>query len=322
MREPLVSAVIIFLNAAPFIEEAIQSVLGQTYRRWELLLVDDGSTDASTQIARRYARQLPEQVRYFEHEGHRNLGKGASRNLGIRQALGDYVAFLDADDVWLPAKLEQQVRVLDAHPDAGMLYGNTKYWYSWAKGAEGEQADFLPALGVKPGSIVEPPRLLPLFLRGRAAVPCICSILVRRSVAEEVGGFDDSFIGYANIYEDQAFYAKLCLTSRVYIADECWDWYRQHPDGSVAVARRGNQEQAARHFYLLWLRAYLEQHAIADPHVWQALNQELWLNHAPSWLAGSSRARRWVRWGKKWVLRLKGVSLLRRLQHDTPARLN
>src|ERR687889_2435319 len=93
--KPLVSSIIIFLNRERFIQEAIESVFAQTYDNWELLLVDDGSTDGSTQIALRYAERYPEKVRYLEHPGHQNSGMSASRNLGIRYAKGEYIAFLD-----------------------------------------------------------------------------------------------------------------------------------------------------------------------------------------------------------------------------------
>ena len=85
---PLVSAVIIFRNAERFLREAIESVFAQTYRHWELLLVDDGSTDASTKIALEYARENPDRVRYLAHHDHQNLGKSASRNVGLRHAAG------------------------------------------------------------------------------------------------------------------------------------------------------------------------------------------------------------------------------------------
>src|SRR5919107_1887161 len=106
---PLVSTVVAFLNGERFIEEAIESVLAQTYDNWELLLVDDGSTDGSTRIALQCAEQYPAKVRYLEHLGHQNCGMSASRNLGVSRAKGQYIAFLDADDVWLPHKLQQQV---------------------------------------------------------------------------------------------------------------------------------------------------------------------------------------------------------------------
>ena len=102
---------------------AIESVLGQTYDRWELVLVDDGSNDRSTGIARDYATRFPEKVRYVEHDGHRNRGMSASRNLGIRMGEGAFVTFLDADDVWLPGKLQDQVTLLESHPEAAFVCG-------------------------------------------------------------------------------------------------------------------------------------------------------------------------------------------------------
>src|SRR5215208_465500 len=104
-KSPRVSAIVIFLNAGPFFEEAIESILVQDYDDWELLLVDDGSTDGSTEIARRYADGDPSRIRYLTHPGGENRGMSASRNLGVRQARGEYVAFLDADDTWLQGKL-------------------------------------------------------------------------------------------------------------------------------------------------------------------------------------------------------------------------
>ena len=104
-----VSVITIFLNAEKFIHEAIESVFAQ----W---LVDDGSTDASAEIARRFANQQSRKVRYLEHVGHKNRGMSASRNLGIRNANGRYSAFLDADDVWLPEKLERQVPIFESQP--------------------------------------------------------------------------------------------------------------------------------------------------------------------------------------------------------------
>jgi len=128
---PLVSVVTIFLNGERFLDEAIQSVFVQRYPRWELLLVDDGSSDGSSAIGRGYAQREPARVRYFEHPGHRNLGMSASRNLGLHHARGEYLALLDADDVWLPEKLERQVAILEAHPEVALLYGAPLYWFGW-----------------------------------------------------------------------------------------------------------------------------------------------------------------------------------------------
>ncbi len=84
---PFVSAIVIFLNENRFLQEAIESIFAQTYDHWELLLVDDGSTDESSDIALRYAERHPEKVRYLEHAGHENRGMSVSRNLGIANGI-------------------------------------------------------------------------------------------------------------------------------------------------------------------------------------------------------------------------------------------
>src|SRR2546423_76174 len=87
-----VSVVVIFWNAEKFIDEAIESVLAQTYRDWELLLLNDGSTDSSPSIALRYAAMHASQVRYLEHPNRGHFGIAASRNLGMQSSSGEFVA--------------------------------------------------------------------------------------------------------------------------------------------------------------------------------------------------------------------------------------
>ena len=129
--DPLISVITPFLNGKRFLEEAIQSVLAQTLSDFELLLIDDGSTDGSSSLARDYAARFPQQIRYFEHAGHTNRGKSISRNLGIANARGEHLTFLDADDVFLPRKLETQAQLLARYPQAVMVYGTTEYWVTW-----------------------------------------------------------------------------------------------------------------------------------------------------------------------------------------------
>ncbi len=111
------SCVMIFLDGARFIDEAIRSVVAQGADvAWELVLVDDGSTDASTAIARRWAAADPARIRYVEHAGHANRGMSASRNAGVAAARGEHIGFLDCDDVWLPSALSHGLRVLPLTP--------------------------------------------------------------------------------------------------------------------------------------------------------------------------------------------------------------
>ena len=263
----LVSVIMIFLDEERFIEEAIQSVLAQSYQSWELLLVDDGSSDGSTEIAGRYAAEHPDRVRYLEHPGHENRGMSAARNLGLRHARGEYVAFLDADDVYLPPKLEKNVEALRNHPYAGMVYGATEYWHSW-NGAGGKGDWTWNQFGVSPDSVVQPPVLLGEYLRDGGTVPCACGLLVRRSVAEAIGGFEDQFRG---LYEDQAFLAKVCLASPVVVVSDCLDRYRQHSD-SICHRSSIAQVEQARQQYLAWLRDHLVTSGVAEPSVLAALD--------------------------------------------------
>lgn len=309
----LVSIIIIFLNAEKFVQEAIESVLSQTYWHWELLLVDDGSTDASTEIARRYAVQSSDKVRYFEHPNHQNRGMSASRNLGIRHARGEYIAFLDADDVWLPHKLEQQAAILTSQPEAAMVYGKTEYWYSWTGNPEDSPRDHIQPHGVEANMLYRPPVLLPLFLRGKAAVPPPSSIILRRKVVEGIGGFEEGFLGLYMIFEDQAFYAKICIAAPVFVSNQCWDKYRQHPDSSCSTAaKKAGQIHYARLIYLEWAAAYLSKQRCENIKVWLALKRELWLYRHyrhPLRLPFPEYTQYPIRLTKKWLLRLEDLLL-------------
>lgn len=270
--KPLVSVIIIFLDAEKFIREAVESVLAQTYENWELFLVDDGSSDGSTKIALRYANQFPEKVRYLEHEKHQNRGMSASRNLGLEYANGKYVAFLDADDVWLPQKLEEQVTILLSHSEAAMVYGPARYWYSWTGKPEDVKRDFVQELGVPANTLIKPPTLLTLLLQNEGTTPSPSGILGRREVIEQIGRFEESF---RNMFEDLVFYAKLYLNATVFVAEKCWYHYRQHPDACVTTAVRTGQYHSVRLKFLTWLEKYLLKQGVKGSELWKLLQQQL-----------------------------------------------
>lgn len=270
MRErPLVSVITIFLNEERFLSEAVESVLAQTYDRWELLLVDDGSSDASPSVAQRYVDRYPDSVRYLRHEGGRNKGMSASRNLGARHARGELLAMLDADDVWLPNKLTEQVEVMQTYPEAAMVYGRTRFWYAWANG--NDQNDWLSNIGVAPESLVQPPLMLRHFLK---SCPYTCSAMIRKEVFELVGGYEDAFRG---MYEDQVFFAKVFTHAPVYVSGRCWDLYRQHSDSCCAAAIRNgdfhpSEPSPTGYAFLCWLREYMSEAGVDDERVWREFN--------------------------------------------------
>src|SRR5262249_2111253 len=265
---PLVSVVIIFLNAERFLEEALESVFGQTYDAWELLLVDDGSTDGSTAIAQRYTQQHPGKVRYLEHPDHQNRGMSASRNLGISNAHGAYIAFLDADDVWLPNKLDRQVAILEAQPEAAMGYGPAQWGYRWTARAEDRLRDYIPEPGGPANALLEAPTLLTRFVRLPDIAPCPSSVLIRGNLVEQVGGFEERFRG---LYEDQVFFAKVCLAATVFVSAECSTRYRQHPHSNCATTVE--TASAVRAQFLKWLAEYMHAQNGALP---APLHRQIW----------------------------------------------
>ena len=271
-QSPLVSVIIVFFNAEPFLHEAIRSVFEQNYPNWELLLVDDGSSDGSTRIAIDLVYRTPQQVRYLEHSAHANRGMSASRNLGIQHARGEYIAFLDADDVWLPNKLSEQVTLLEANPDVGMTYGHALIWSSWT--GRPEDTDYRVNLGVPADTLVSPPNLLPLLLRNKAQTPMTSNAMMRRSVVERVGGFEEEFTA---MYEDQVFFSKLELQTAVYVSGSCWVKYRQHGGSCTAMSARTESYLSQRRPFLEWLAQHMDGLEIAyDSSARRALHRELW----------------------------------------------
>jgi glycosyltransferase involved in cell wall biosynthesis len=169
---PRVSIITPVWNRAALITETIASALTQTFRDFELIVADDGSTDAS--VARVLAFEDPRLiVLRLPHSGR----PAVARNAAMRVARGEYIAYLDSDDVWLPGKLAEQVQCFDQRPDAGMLYGLAGY--KSGRGIRG------PKIARVPESIFE------LLLLHGNFIPT-SSVLIRREVCEALGGFDEA----------------------------------------------------------------------------------------------------------------------------------
>lgn len=161
LQNPLVSIILPVYNAERYLAQAMESVMAQTYRPMEVLVVDDGSTDASAQVA----QQFP--VRYFHR---RNGGPGAARNYGIAQAQGELIAFQDADDLWTPDKLSTQVNYLLEHPQVQYVVARAKFF-------------------LEPGCSF-PPELRRDILEGDYVTPLMQTLLTWRRVFDVVGLMD------------------------------------------------------------------------------------------------------------------------------------
>lgn len=301
IKKPLVSIIIIFLNAERFIEEAIESVFKQTYDNWELFLVDDGSTDGSTEIALKFTKQYSKTIYYLEHDRHENRGMSASRNLGINNSKGEYIAFLDSDDVWLPNKLERQIAILEDYPEVALVYGTAKIWRSWSDNSSGKQYDKPQKLIVKVDSVTSPPKLLEIFLCKEYATPLPSDILVRSHIVKSLGGFEDSFRG---IYEDQVFLAKVCLQYCIFASSECWLKYRIHPDSCCIVEVKAGRHDKARIAFLNWLNKYFSKQSPKNRYLPRVVKKELWGYRHPSLKRLLGRGHRIMRRIRKFVKRI------------------
>ena len=124
VKNPTVSAIILTYNRANLIEKAIKSVLKQTYQDFEIIVVDDGSTDNTGEIIRGFKDKRVKYIKKYKE----NKGSSVARNIGIKVARGKYIALLDSDDEWLPEKLDKQIKILqDGSPELGVVYSNSYY---------------------------------------------------------------------------------------------------------------------------------------------------------------------------------------------------
>ena len=275
---PLITVVMIFLNAERFIAEAIESVRQQTLKDWELVLVDDGSSDGSSAIARSFAQQDC-RIRYIDHPGHVNRGASASRNVGAASSSAEFLAFIDADDVWVPEKLAEQVSILRREPDLAMVCGALRYWSSWDPAAT--EADRTVLTGNLADQRLDPPAgavgMYPLTSAPGAGV----DFLVRRRIFADVGGFEDAFPG---LYDDQSFLLKVYLRHSVFFSARIWLWYRQHGASLCATTLRSDAEyRRLRDAFLRWLQKHVRDHGLGGAEVRRALRRALVENRLRGW---------------------------------------
>ena len=202
---PAVSAVIATYNCGRFLAAAVDSVLSQTMRELEAIVVDDGSSDDTPHVMQRY-RHEP-RVRYHRGE---NRGPAAARNIGIHMARAQWVAFLDADDVWLPEKLERQIALFTADPALAVAYARRLRMDDQGRHLETEQPPLYR------GNVLQP-----LFLNNFI---CLSSAVVRRVALDRSGLFDERITRPS--CEDFGLWLRLARDHRFDYVDEPLVLYR------------------------------------------------------------------------------------------------
>ncbi len=196
-----VSVVMPVYNQDAWLGAAIDSVRAQRLTDWELLIVDDGSTDGSRAVMERYAALDQGRIRLLSHAGAARRGAAASRNLAISEARGRYLAFLDADDLYFREKLAVEVQRRDDAPEAAMLYGPSLWRWD-----DGRRADRVDRIGIAVAEVHPPPHLArKVLIERQGDVPLDAVGLLGGQIehAAELGdarrlgdgGFDDDLHG-------------------------------------------------------------------------------------------------------------------------------
>jgi len=303
---PLVSVVIPTFNRVRQVQAAVRSVLAQTYRELEVIVVDDGSTDGTGQALQALINQegcSGKRIRYLVQP---NRGQSTARNAGIEEARGEWVAFLDSDDIWLPGKLEWQVRALEKFRDKSCAcITDARLVDSLGMDTSAFRKSGKPyeeAMGIDFEAVTTLVKYRDPFW--------LSTLLVRTDVVKELGSFDTQ-LGYA---EDHDFLFRLSLvTSLCYVNKPLASLDRsKSPEGSncrpwdgVEVRLRGSQSmfekwlkdsklspdvrkaviQSLRQVYSAWANWYLEheQYEEAKQAVYRAMKCELTTKLAIKW---------------------------------------
>mgnify|MGYP001467841275 FL=1 len=205
----LVSIIMPSYNTANYIEASIESVQHQTYENWELIVVDDCSTDNTDEIVKPLLSDA--RIRYLKNE--KNSGAAISRNRALREAKGKWIAFLDSDDLWLPEKLEKQVAFMEQN---GYHFSYTNY----------EEIDMA---GEKTGVRVTGPKKITKTGMFNYCWPGCLTVMYD---AETVGLIQIADIKKNN---DYAMWLKVCRKADCYLLDECLAQYRKGRAGSVST---------------------------------------------------------------------------------------
>ena len=219
---PRVSTIIPTYNRADILDRAVDSVLGQTFEDLELIVVDDGSTDATPELIDQYDDP---RLTFIEHD--ENRGGSVARNTGIEHATGDYLAFLDSDDAWRPRKLERQVAELDRRSDDWVaVYCDAEFVTADTGPVQRAAGYFADHLGGPEAPTEGGSELVKHVLADELHTSAGSTLLVRRETVEAIDGFDESFIRFQDpeflirvLWQGKLAYVPQTLVERYESAD-------------------------------------------------------------------------------------------------------
>lgn len=228
-----ISIIIPLYNKALYIANAINGVIAQTYTDWELIIVDDGSTDDSVDVVEKYLKSYPQFVDKIQFIQQKNSGVSTTRNNGVKAAKGEYVCFLDADDWWVPTFLEEMNGLITAYPDAG-IYGTSYYI---VKNGKNKIAPIALDEGFEQG-YMDYIRVYSRFLCMPLWTGAVC---LTRKVFEEFDGFKPQL----KLGEDFDLWIRIALRYKVAFLNKPLAYYNQ--DVQLSNRAVGHLHQPENH---------------------------------------------------------------------------
>lgn len=211
---PMFSIIMPLYNKAPYVRKAVESVVGQTYRDWELVVVDDGSTDGSDAVVRSIADP---RIRLVRQE---NAGVGAARNRGVAEGSAPYICFLDADDWWESTFLEEMAGLVERYPDAG-IYGTGYYIVK-----DGKKR--VAPIGVEESFSEGEINYCRVYAKTLCMPLTSISVCIPRTVFDEAGGFPTD----VRLGEDFLLWLRIALTHKTVLLNTPLSNYNQDVDSA------------------------------------------------------------------------------------------
>lgn len=236
-HSPHFSIIMPLYNKAPYVRKAVESIVGQTYGDWELIVVDNRSTDGSGEIV---AKLTDSRIRIVRLE--ENVGPGGARNRGVAESAASWICFLDADDWWEPSFLEEMAGLIERHPDAG-IYGTGYYIVKNGKKR-------LAPIGVEEGFLDGEINYCKVYAKTLCMPLTSISVAMPRTVFEENGGFKT----HLRLGEDFDLWIRIALKHKVVLLNKPLSNYNQDVDATY----RGTHHLRAPQEHMLWNLDYLE----------------------------------------------------------------
>ncbi len=264
-----VSVVIPLYNGGKYIESTLMSVLSQSYNNYEVIVADDGSTDDGSQKVKVIMERYPRRIQLIYHSDRGNHGIAASRNLAIQNAKGIYIAFIDQDDIWLPNKLERQVKTLQQFPEADLVYAKATFVDQEGEGKKLRSVH--PTYGR--GVAWQPQNVFHKLVK-EDFIPNL-TVLVRKSCIERVGFLDE---GPRYEYEDWLLLSKMAYFYKFIFMPEVLGKWRLHESNySTHILEMGHLCDAGEHYTITLFSFLMNQKGISIVDVRKYLHQRLWL---------------------------------------------